>query len=93
MTNANETETPMTLDTGGTAQVTPAELRRWRETHTMTGGMYMSQARAAHVFGVALRTWQDWEAGRNGIPHWVGRYLLLIDVANGGQVDVNLFPM
>lgn len=40
----------------------PAELRAWRQRHGLT------QRAAAALIGAALRTWEDWEAGRRTMP-------------------------
>lgn len=43
----------------------PSDLRVWRE------GEGLTQARAAELAGVTLRTWQRWEAGDTPTPHWL----------------------
>lgn len=49
--------------------MSPHALRRWRSllpSESRRG--HCTQREAARLLGVALRTYEDWEAGRNPIP-------------------------
>lgn len=41
----------------------------WREAHGL------SQADAAEIAGVELRTWQRWEYGEREVPQWLSDVL------------------
>jgi len=48
---------------------TPEEIRDWREARDLT------QAEAADIAGVDLRSWQRWEYGERRVPQWLGDVL------------------
>ena len=47
----------------------PVALRSWREDHGL------SQADAAEIAGVDLRSWQRWESGERAVPQWLASTL------------------
>ena len=62
--------------------MTSDQLRTWRKLHGKT------QAQAARMFGLSLRTWQRYEGNRSDVPRPVAKLCRLIDRAENKEVRV-----
>jgi DNA-binding transcriptional regulator YiaG len=78
--------------TNNTPQLTAGQLRAWRDAHKTASGKALSRVALADILGVKGHTYENWEYGRSRVPAWLGRTLDLIEIANGGNPCITLYP-